>query len=199
VLVTPAGISKLLDFGASSLLAANTVVRGELTRVMLTPQYASPEQKRGEGPSVHGDIYSLGRLLEEVLSPAAKRSDLRYILERAMAEHPRNDTGIRPPGRPAPLTGRPSTAHLSGNGRVRNAAVPAQKLAVAHGAARNHWQADGGAQSGLRAARRSGGRGVAATPVRARCRTPGAGKRARRLGARQAAQVPPGWTRSSAT
>ena len=88
VLVTPAGTSKLLDFGASSLLAANTVVRGELTRVMLTPQYASPEQKRGEGPSVPGDIYSLGRLLEESLSPAARRSDVRYILERAMAEHP---------------------------------------------------------------------------------------------------------------
>ena len=63
------GISKLLDFGASSLLAANTVARGELTRVMLTPQYASPEQKRGEGPSVPGDIYSLGRLLEEFCLP----------------------------------------------------------------------------------------------------------------------------------
>ena len=86
VLVTPAGICKLLDFGASSLLAADSAVRGELTRVMLTPQYASPEQKRGEGPSVPGDIYSLGRLLEEILSRAAKRSDLRYILERAMAE-----------------------------------------------------------------------------------------------------------------
>ena len=89
VLVTPAGISKLLDFGASSLLAADSVARGELTRVMLTPQYASPEQKRGEGPSVPGDIYSLGAvLLEEVLPPPAKRSDVRYILERAMAERP---------------------------------------------------------------------------------------------------------------
>ena len=81
-------LPKLLDFGASSLLAANTAVRGELTRLMLTPQYASPEQKRGEGPSVPGDIYSLGRLLEEILPAAAKRSDVRYILERAMAEHP---------------------------------------------------------------------------------------------------------------
>jgi hypothetical protein len=88
VLVTPAGVTKLLDFGASSLLASNTAARGELTRVMLTPQYASPEQKRGEGPSVPGDIYSLGRLLEEILPPAAKRSDARYVLERALAEHP---------------------------------------------------------------------------------------------------------------
>jgi eukaryotic-like serine/threonine-protein kinase len=88
VLVTPAGIPKLVDFGASSLLAANAVVRGELTQLMLTPQYAGPEQLRGEGPSVPGDIYSLGRLLEEILPTAAKRSDVRYILERAMAERP---------------------------------------------------------------------------------------------------------------
>ena len=88
VLVTPAGIPKLLDFGASSLFDSKSNPRGELTRLMLTPQYASPEQKRGEGPSVPGDIYSLGRLLEEILSPAARRSDTLYILERAMAEHP---------------------------------------------------------------------------------------------------------------
>jgi len=88
VLVTAAGAPKLLDFGASSLLAANTAVRGELTRMMLTPQYASPEQKRGEGPSVAGDIYSLGRLLEEMLVNASKQSDVRYILRRATAEHP---------------------------------------------------------------------------------------------------------------
>ena len=87
VLVTPAGITKLLDFGASSLLASHSVA-GELTRLMLTPQYASPERKRGEGPSVPGDIYSLGRLLEEILPAAAKRSDARYLLARATAEQP---------------------------------------------------------------------------------------------------------------
>ena len=88
VLVTPAGVPKLLDFGASSLLAANTAARGELTQLMLTPQYASPEQKRGEGPSVSADIYSLGRLLEDMLPAAPQRSDVRYILGRAMAERP---------------------------------------------------------------------------------------------------------------
>jgi hypothetical protein len=88
VLVTAAGVPKLLDFGAAGLLAGDTVVRGELTRVMLTPQYASPEQKRGEGPSVPGDIYSLGRLLEETVPATAGHSDLRYILDRAMADHP---------------------------------------------------------------------------------------------------------------
>ena len=88
VLVTAAGLPKLLDFGAAALLAEDSAVRGEVTQLMLTPQYASPEQKRGEGPSVPGDIYSLGRLLEEMLPPASRHSDVRYILERAMAEHP---------------------------------------------------------------------------------------------------------------
>lgn len=88
VLVTAAGVPKLLDFGAAGLLAGDSVARGEVTRLMLTPRYASPEQKRGEGPSVAGDIYSLGRLLEEMLPATAGHSDLRYILDRAMAEHP---------------------------------------------------------------------------------------------------------------
>jgi len=88
VLVTSAAVPKLLDFGASSLLAAKSAESGELTRLMLTPQYASPEQKRGQGPSVPGDIYSLGRLMEKILPGAGRRSDARYILERATAEHP---------------------------------------------------------------------------------------------------------------
>jgi len=86
VLITAEGFVKLVDFGAARLLGADTRLRGEVTRLMLTPQYASPEQKRGDGPSVAGDIYSLGRLFEEMLSPIAARSDLRYILQRAMAE-----------------------------------------------------------------------------------------------------------------
>jgi serine/threonine protein kinase len=85
VLVTASGHPKLLDFGASSLLEDGASVRGEVTRLMLTPQYASPERKRGEGPSVSSDIFSLGRLLNEML-PSAAPSDLRYILERALAE-----------------------------------------------------------------------------------------------------------------
>jgi hypothetical protein len=86
VLITAEGFAKLVDFGAARLLGADTRLRGEVTRLMLTPQYASPEQKRGDGPSVAGDIYSLGRLFEEILSPIAAGSDLRYILQRAMAE-----------------------------------------------------------------------------------------------------------------
>jgi len=65
ILVTPDGTPKLLDFGlarvfregpAADQLPASTVS-------MLTPDYASPEQVRGERLTTSTDIYSLGVLL----------------------------------------------------------------------------------------------------------------------------------------
>jgi predicted Ser/Thr protein kinase len=118
VLVTAAGAPKLLDFGAARLLAGEDGPQGEVTRVMLTPRYASPEQKRGEGPSVAGDIYSLGRLLQEMLPAAAGQSDLRYIFDRSMAELPVERylavadllEDLRRLREGFPLRGRPATA-----------------------------------------------------------------------------------------
>ncbi|MFN7937961.1 MAG: serine/threonine-protein kinase [Bryobacteraceae bacterium] len=85
VMVTPEGATKLLDFGTARLLEGGPT--SELTRLMLTPSYASPEQKRGEGPSVAGDIYSLGRLLQEMLA-ACSDPDLLAIARRCVAEEP---------------------------------------------------------------------------------------------------------------
>ncbi len=118
VMVTAAGRPKLLDFGAASLLAAEAAAHGEVTRMMWTPQYASPEQKRGEGPSVPGDVYSLGRLLQEMLPSAGVPSDLRYILKRALSERPADRyvsvadllEDLRRLREGLPLRARPSTA-----------------------------------------------------------------------------------------
>lgn len=85
VMVTPDGATKLLDFGTARLLEAGPTT--ELTRLLLTPHYASPEQKRGEGPSVPSDIYSLGRLLQELLGPE-QDPDLQAIVRRCLAEEP---------------------------------------------------------------------------------------------------------------
>jgi len=85
VMVTPDGATKLLDFGTARLLEGGPAT--ELTRLMITPDYASPEQKRGLGSSVAGDIYSLGRLLRELLGNE-KDPDLQAIARRCLAAEP---------------------------------------------------------------------------------------------------------------
>ncbi|MFL6577651.1 MAG: protein kinase domain-containing protein [Povalibacter sp.] len=72
ILVTPDGTPKLLDFGIAKLLHSGTVDEAEaLTRVsdrLLTPEYASPEQIRGETVTTSSDVYSLGIVLYELLA-----------------------------------------------------------------------------------------------------------------------------------
>jgi len=67
ILVTDAGVVKLLDFG----IAAELDSRAEPTTVLqraLTPSYASPEQIAGHPVSVATDVYSLGLVLYELLA-----------------------------------------------------------------------------------------------------------------------------------
>ncbi len=69
ILVTEKGEPKLLDFGISKLLDAeeNTVMTAFGA---MTPEYASPEQIRGETVSTTTDIYSLGVVLYKMLTGA---------------------------------------------------------------------------------------------------------------------------------
>ena len=72
ILVTARGEVKLLDFGIAKLLnphlgpAEAPVTRAE--QRFLTPEYASPEQIRGEPLTTASDVYSLGVLLYELLT-----------------------------------------------------------------------------------------------------------------------------------
>ncbi len=72
ILVTADGIPKLLDFGIAKVLDRNQGTRNlTLTAAgfrMMTPEYASPEQIRGEAVTTATDVYSLGLVLYELLA-----------------------------------------------------------------------------------------------------------------------------------
>ena len=70
VLVTKEGVPRLLDFGIATLLAPEgTSADATVTIVRpLTPEYASPEQVRGEPITTASDVYSLGGLLYRLLT-----------------------------------------------------------------------------------------------------------------------------------
>jgi serine/threonine protein kinase/Tfp pilus assembly protein PilF len=94
ILVTSAGIPKLLDFGIAKLLDDRQAARYTLAvtqadiRIM-TPDHASPEQVRGQAITTSSDVYVLGVLLYKLLcgsSPFFISSMRLSEIERAICE-----------------------------------------------------------------------------------------------------------------
>ena len=119
ILVTPEGEPKLLDFGIAKIWTASarptrwtdpTVMR------LMTPEYASPEQVRGETITTASDIYSLGVLLYELLTghrPYRLKSRAPHEVARAICEdqpeRPARMVGNRKRSRPATVPPRPTS------------------------------------------------------------------------------------------
>jgi Tol biopolymer transport system component/tRNA A-37 threonylcarbamoyl transferase component Bud32 len=94
ILVTESGEPRLLDFGIAKLLgpdegASDPSAITRRSERLLTPEYASPEQIRGEPVVVASDVYCLGVLLYEVLTgqlPFRRAERTPFELERAVLE-----------------------------------------------------------------------------------------------------------------
>ena len=72
ILVTADGTPKLLDFGIAKVLHAPDALTRSLTMTEpgaapMTPEYASPEQIRGNAVTTQSDVYALGVILYELL------------------------------------------------------------------------------------------------------------------------------------
>jgi eukaryotic-like serine/threonine-protein kinase len=93
ILVTADGTPKLLDFGIAKILnpeiGGHTLDPTTAALRMMTPEYASPEQVRGEPATVVSDVYALGVMLYELLTdhrPYRLKSRLPYELVRVICE-----------------------------------------------------------------------------------------------------------------
>jgi eukaryotic-like serine/threonine-protein kinase len=98
VLVTAGSVVKLLDFGIAKLLETNsaTVALTRMHERVLTLEYASPEQVRGDSITTSTDVYSLGVMLFEILtgtlpfpvSPNASQVELERLVCLTDAQPP---------------------------------------------------------------------------------------------------------------
>ncbi len=93
ILVNASGTPKLVDFGIAKLLEQKIFQRErQLTmtgQLLMTPEYASPEQVNGQAIGMASDVYSLGIVLYELLThkrPYDVRSGAHYESARIINE-----------------------------------------------------------------------------------------------------------------
>ena len=117
ILVTPAGDVKLLDFGIAKLLDDDaSPLTMPVTRTgerLMTPEYAAPEQIRGEPSTTAVDVYQLGVLAYELFTgrrPFQTAASNRTAIGPAIL----HDTPARPSAA-VPVSDAPTRRALQGD------------------------------------------------------------------------------------
>jgi len=132
ILVDDGGAVKLLDFGIAKLLAGDEADDGGMTRTgvrPMTPDYAAPEQVRGEAITTATDVYALGGLLFRLLTgrrPHRVEGRSLHAIERAIldAEPRRPSAAVLEPTAeddPEPAAGGSDAALPAKPARLRRA------------------------------------------------------------------------------
>ncbi|HEX3877634.1 MAG TPA: protein kinase [Bryobacteraceae bacterium] len=134
ILVTADGQVKLLDFGIARLVEQQSGA-ADFTQTgmwLMTPEYASPEQVRGEAAGRASDIYSLGVVLFELLTghrPYHLPNRIFYEVVRVICEEPptRPSAIIVRPLEIKTADGNPATLPPEAVGRLRQVALSGLK------------------------------------------------------------------------
>lgn len=106
ILVTVDGQPKLLDFGIAKVLDQEENDATSATIPIMTRQYASPEQVRGQRANTSSDVYALGLILYELLA-GARPYDLKDL---PVGEAERMVCDVTPP-EPSRVAAAKQTAH----------------------------------------------------------------------------------------
>jgi TolB-like protein/tRNA A-37 threonylcarbamoyl transferase component Bud32/Flp pilus assembly protein TadD len=114
IMVTPAGVAKVLDFGLAKMLAGPALEtpapppaeNGDPMTEIGVPYgsigYGSPEQAAGEAADHRSDVFSLGTVLYEMFTgqPAFRGKNRLEVLRAVMSETPREVNVVNPKAPP---------------------------------------------------------------------------------------------------